>query len=116
MAGYSMLLKIRRLEEECEKLGFRMGHSKHHYHNDYGDVVTLMPLADALPVYSRDAELFTGTFDDLEQWLKGVQWARTYYRLLRVVDDKKVARKEQDERNRQLVAILNSQEKEQATA
>lgn len=109
MAGYALLLRIRRLEEQCAQMGFRMAHSKHGYAREFGDVVALYPAEDALPVYSRDAELFVGTFDDLERWLQGVEWAQRYYKMLRLVDDKKVARKEQDERNRRLVAVLTGE-------
>jgi hypothetical protein len=54
-----------------------------HYHNDFGDVVALKPKdQESVPVYSRDAEVFIGTIDDLEQWLRGVEWARKYDRML----------------------------------
>lgn len=104
--GYSTILKIRRLEEECEKLGLKMNHSKHSYQREYGDVLAVFPKDDELPIYSRDAELFVGTLDDLERWIQGAQWMKHYLQMLRLVDDKKIARKEQDERNRKLVQVL----------
>lgn len=109
MAGYSLLVKIRRLEEECDKLGFMLCYSKHGHHRDCGDVVALKPKdQDSLPIYARDAELFCGTFDNLEVWLRGVQWARDYDNML-FGAKKHTAnreRKEQDYRNRKLVSIL----------
>jgi elongation factor P--beta-lysine ligase len=63
-----------------------------------------------LPVYARDAQVFVGTIEQLEVWLRGVEWARQYDMLLRVSDDKKRKRKEQDERNRQLVQRLKNEE------
>ena len=111
MAGYEQLLKIRRIEKQCAELGFRLGNSKHgNFRGRFGDVdvVALFPADDALPIYTRDAELFCGSFDELARWLQGVEWARTYYKILKVVDDKKVARKEQDERNRQLMATIKN--------
>lgn len=111
MAGYATLLKIRRLEEECDKLGFMFCHSKHgNYKQEFGDVVALKPKdQDSLPIYARDAELFCGTFDELEVWLRGVNWARGYDQMLL---GKKLetmrSRKEQDYRNRQLVKIIES--------
>jgi len=109
MAGYSLLVKIRRLEEECDKLGFMLCYSKHGYQRDYGDVVALKPKDhDSLPIYARDAELFCGTFEELEVWLRGVQWARDYDNML-FGAKKHTAnreRKEQDYRNRKLVSIL----------
>ena len=82
MAGYNLIQKIRRLEKECDRLGFMLCHARH-YHNEFGDVVALKPKdQDSLPVYSRDAELFIGTIDALEQWLLGVEWARKYDNML----------------------------------
>lgn len=113
MAGYNLLIKIRRLEEECDKLGFLLCHSKHGHHREYGDVVALKPKdQNSLPIYSRDAELFCGTFDDLEVWLRGLQWARDYDRMLfGKSHETKRERKEQDWRNRNLVSILTKEEK-----
>lgn len=83
MAGYNLIKKIHRLEEECNKLGLKMADSRGHYMNDFGDVVALVPKdQESIPVYSRDAEVFIGTIDDLEQWLRGVEWARKYDRML----------------------------------
>ena len=61
---------------------------------------------DALPIYSRDAELFVGSLERLEDWLAGVKWARDYDMLLRLSDDKKRDTAEQKERNRQLMRTL----------
>jgi hypothetical protein len=108
MAGYNTILTIRRLEEECSKLGFMMCHSKHgHGSRDFGDVVALKPKdADSLPIYARDAELFCGSLEELDRWLQGVSWARKYDQMLRLSNDTKRKRKEQDERNRALLSTL----------
>lgn len=113
MAGYKLLVKIRRLEDVCDKLGFMLCHSKHGHHREYGDVVAVKPKdRDSLPIYARDAELFCGTFDELETWLMGLQWARDYDRMLfGNSHDSKRERKEQDCRNRKLVSILTKEEK-----
>lgn len=103
--GFYTIQKLRRVEEQCAQIGLRMTKAK--YGNS--DVIALVPINDdALPVYSRDAELFIGTLDDIEVWLRGVEWARNYYRLLRATSDKVVERKEQDERNRRLVEKLKN--------
>lgn len=108
MAGYSTILEIERLKEDCDRLGFRMGYSKQGYHKtEYGDVVSLFPKDnDALPIYSRDADIFTGSLSDVRFWLRGIEWAKEYYQMLGLVSDKKIERKEQDIRNRQLVKVL----------
>jgi hypothetical protein len=108
MSGYSLILEIERLKENCDKLGFRLGHSKHEYRGGRGDVVSLFPKDnEALPVYSRDAELFVGEIEDLKIWLRGIEWARNYDRMvIGKLNDKKRERKEQDLRNENLVRKL----------
>jgi hypothetical protein len=63
--------------------------------------------SDSLPIYTRDAQLFAGTLEGADCWMRGVEWARDYDRM--VVDkniNKKRERKEQDERNRILLRTL----------
>jgi hypothetical protein len=55
---------------------------------------------DAVPIYARDTEVFRGTLEELEVWLRGVEWARDYDRMLRISDDKKRAQGEDRERLR----------------
>ena len=62
--------------------------------------------ADALPIYTRDAELFVGSIERLEDWLAGVRWARDYDRMCKISDDEKRSKAEQKERNRQLMHTL----------
>lgn len=101
--GYFEIQKLRRVEEKCKNLGMRLANPKHRG----GDAIAIVPLDEsALPVYSRDAELFIGHLDDIESWLAGVEWSTNYYRLLRVTTGKNVQRKEQDFRNRNLIETL----------
>ncbi len=105
MSGYHTILRIHRLEEEVDKLGFRMGNPKHgNYRQEYGDIVALFPKDDALPIYSRDAELFVGTLEELEVWLRSWQKSFEYHRMLIGRNfEKTVERKEQNYRNEQLM-------------
>lgn len=83
MAGYRFVQRIRMLEEDCDRLGLKMANPRTHYMKDYGDVVALVPKdQDSLPIFSRDAEVFIGTIEDLEKWVRGVEWARKYDRML----------------------------------
>lgn len=111
MSGYNLVQKIRRLEQELDRLGFLMCNASHYY-RDYGDVVAIKPKdADSLPVYSRDAELFVGTIEALEYWIQGVEWARRYDSMLfgrRHTANRE--RREQNYRNEQLVKILINEE------
>lgn len=108
MSGYNFIQKIRKLELECDKLGFMMCHSKYSYNNEFGDVVAVKPKDEiVLPIYSRDAELFCGTISDLEVWLRGIRWSRDYDRMLfGKTHESKRERKEQDYRNQRLAKIL----------
>ena len=110
MSGWNIIQKIRKLEERADKLGMKFAPYK--YDNEFGANVALIPKDnDALPIYSRDAQLFSGTLQDAESWMIGIEWARNYDRM--VIDKKldvKRERKEQDERNKQLVSILKSEE------
>jgi hypothetical protein len=110
MSGYHTILRIRRLEEEVDKLGFRMGNSKHgNYRLEFGDVVALFPKEDSFPIYSRDAEMFVGTIEELEVWLRGWQKAAEYHRMLIGRNfEKTVERKEQDYRNEQLMRQIKT--------
>ena len=108
MSGYNAILFMRRLEEQVNQLGFMMCYPKNRF--DEGDSVALKPLNDeAVPIYSRDAEVFVGSLEQLSVWLRGVEWARNYDSMLRVSDEKKRARKEQDLRNTQMTQRLKSE-------
>jgi hypothetical protein len=111
MSGYQTILRIRRIEETVNKLGFMLANSQHGWDSNNPDMVALKPRDDdAVPVYSRDAEVFRGTLEQLEMWLRGVDWARDYDRVLRISDDKKRARYE--DRERQRIAEMRKQEQQ----
>ena len=107
MAGWNTIQRIKRIEEQIDKLGFKFAKSKHGDWSDDHGALSLVPKDhEALPIYSRDAELFVGSLEGLETWLHGVRWAREYDMMLRLSDEKKRARKEQDERNRILLKTI----------
>ena len=107
MAGYQVVLSLRKLEAEVDKLGFMLCAPRHGNWggNEYDDRVAVKPKdADSLPIYTRDAELFTGSLEQLRVWLQGVQWAREYDMMLKLSDGKKRTIKEDAERARQFSA------------
>ena len=107
MNGWNTIQRIRNLEEKIDLLGFKFSKSKHGDWTDSHGALSLVPKdADALPMYSRDAELFVGSIERLEDWLAGVQWARDYDSMLKLSDNKKRSTAEQKERNRQLMRTL----------
>ena len=108
MAGWNTIQTIRKLEERAELLGMRFTAYKHD--DLYGENVALVPLDQAaLPIYSRDAILFAGSLEAADKFMQGVLWARDYDRMLKVSDVAKRERKEQDERNKQMVQLLKSE-------
>jgi hypothetical protein len=107
MSGWNTIQRLKRIEEEVDKLGFKFSKSKHGDWSDDHGALSLVPKdSDALPIYNRDAELFVGSIERLEDWLAGVRWAREYDMMLRLSDDTKRAAAEQKEKNRQLMRTL----------
>jgi hypothetical protein len=107
MSGWNTIQRIKRIEEEVDKLGFKFSKSKHSdWTEDHGALSLVPKNIDSLPIYSRDAELFVGSLERLEDWMAGVRWAREYDMMLRLSDDKKRNNAEQKERNRQLMRTL----------
>jgi len=106
MTGWNTLRKIQVLKERADLLGMKFAQYRHNDYNE--DNVALIPRdQDSLPIYSRDAILFAGSLESADQWMQGVLWAREYDRMTvdRNLDQKRV-RKEQDERNRQVLKTL----------
>jgi len=107
MSGWNTIQRIRNIEEKIDKLGFKFSKSKHSdWSEDHGALSLVPKDHDALPMYSRDAELFVGSLERLEDWLAGVQWARDYDRMCKISSDKTRTAAEQKERNRQLLRTL----------
>ena len=107
MSGWETIQRIKRVEQLIDELGFKFAKSKHSEWTDNHGALSLKPKdPDALPIYSRDAELFIGSVERLEDWLAGVRWAREYDMMLKLTDEKKRNNAEQKERNRQLMRTL----------
>ena len=106
MTGWNTIKQIRTLEERALMLGMKFAQYRHNDPNE--DNVALIPKdQDSLPIYTRDAILFAGSLEGAGKFMQGVLWAREYDRMTvdRNLDAKRV-RKEQDERNRQMLKIL----------
>jgi hypothetical protein len=107
MSGWNTIQKLKRIEEQIDTLGFKFSQSRNsHWSDDHGALSLVPKDHDSLPIYSRDAELFIGSLERLEDWLAGVKWARDYDTMLNVSDDGKRARKEQDVRNKSLLTKI----------
>jgi len=105
MAGYNAVLELRRLEKAVDELGFMLSSPRTGNWGSDGDRVSLKPKdEDSVPIYTRDAEVFTGTLEQLQSWVRGVAWAREYDSMLKLSDEKKRTVKEDAERARQFSA------------
>ena len=107
MSGWNTIQRIKRVEQAVDELGFKFSKSKHSdWTEDHGALSLVPKDHEALPIYSRDAELFVGSIERLEDWLAGVRWAREYDMMLRISNDKKRAAGEQKEKNRILMRMI----------
>ena len=106
--GYEQIVQMRRAEQNAAELGFMFAYPKHGWLDGREkNYIALYPKdADSLPIYTRDAQFFTGTLDDVENFMMGIKWARDYDRMLKVCDPKKRDRKEQDVRNKRLIDTI----------
>lgn len=112
MTGIAELELINRVRSNARRAGLKL------VPDSYGVCLYLVPNKDNLPVYSREAKIKQGSFEDLDAWLQGVLWSREYDDILSYNQkDKKVSkiarlrqRCEQDIHNRKLMAKLADKE------
>lgn len=113
MSGYQAVLELRRLEADLDAMGLMLCNPKHgNWSSDtFSDRAGVKPKdSTSLPIYSRDAELFTGTLEQIRTWMIGVKWARDYDMMLRLSDEKKRAKKEDDYRAKRMLDVLAGEE------
>jgi hypothetical protein len=102
MSGYTTYTRWQRIEEQAKTLGFRLANPKHGWGGgSEPDQVALYPDGEALPIFSRDADIFTGTFGQVETFLTGWVRAQQYDAILGTVDDKRRKKYEDRELARQ---------------
>lgn len=106
MSGYSTYTRWQRIEAQAKMLGFRLGNPKHGHWGGSGemDMVTLYPADESLPIFSRDADIYTGTFRDIETFMNGWVRAQQYDAMLRMSNEKKRKQYEAKEVERQRLA------------
>ena len=116
MSGYETYMRYQRIEAQAKELGFRIGNPKHGNWgrgDEFGDrdVVAIYPAEEALPVFSRDAEIFSGTFSQVNVFLAGWARAQQYDMMLRISDEKKRKKYEAKEIERQRLAKEREEKK-----
>ena len=104
MSGWNTIEKMQNLERSIDNLGLKFARCELF---DNQALVRLVPKDhEALPIYSRNADVYTGSLESVEYWLQGVEWARNYDRMNKISTDEKRAKAEQRERNTQLMRTL----------
>ena len=111
MSGYLLYRQFIDVEQKAAALGFRFAFPNQGCREV--DCIALMPKDDCLPDYSRDAELFVGTLVQVGAFLRGIEFNKQYYTMLKLVSDKKVEEKEQITRNRQLMYLMKNDKQEE---
>lgn len=106
MSGYNTILRMQKFLEQARELGFMVSYPRNGHFSDM-DQLALRPTDDNFPIYSRDTDLFVGSMHEAEIWLRGVIWARDYDRMLKVSNQPRRDRCEQNYRNGRLVNILS---------
>ena len=110
--------RVKNVEARANAAGFKLSKGSYtHYDSAAPNIlVYLQPLDDAYPHYNRDAEIFNGTLETIDNWLRGFEWARDYEELLKTSNSKKRGEKEQQERNKQLMRTIKTGRKVQGVA
>jgi hypothetical protein len=109
VAGWQLLKSFRDVEERANKIGLKFAPSK--YSGMEFDTIALMPLDEHLPVYNREAEIFAGTLQDIDKWLRGVEWARYYDDIMKVSTHDKRQTAESKYQQRELLKVIREGEK-----
>jgi hypothetical protein len=109
VAGWQLLKSFRDVEERANKIGLKFAPSK--YSGMEFDTIALMHLDEHLPVYNREAEIFAGTLQDIDKWLRGVEWARNYDDIMKVSTHDKRQTAESKYQQRELLKVIREGEK-----
>jgi hypothetical protein len=114
MIGMEAIRRIDRVRQQARVLGFEFHASR--YGHEGRDYISLRPAehepftVQPLPIYTRDADIFTGDLNDIERFLCGIVWARQYDEMLKLSSDK--TRKSAEQRYHAM--MIKRQEKAEA--
>ena len=100
------ILRVKRIESRAYAMGFELRSSKHLGDQGPLNLICVCPRDDQLPHYSREAELMHGTLEQIEIWLNGIEWSRSYDEMIGLSDKEYREKREQVERNRQLAKSI----------
>ena len=81
------------------KLGYCIKNTKYGY-QDGRCLVGVYALEDNNPLYSRDAEVFTGTMEEISCWMRGVNHRNDYLTMLKATTEKRIQELEEKYRKK----------------
>ncbi len=110
VAGWQLLKKYRDVEERANEIGLKMGPSR--YNGFEFDTIALFPKDECLPIYNREAEVFSGSLQDIDKWIRGVEWSRNYDNLMMSKNDEKRETAERKYQQRELLKTIRDGEKQ----
>lgn len=79
---------VENLKLRLNKLGYKMDHSKWSSSGQF--LIGVYPLEDRNPIYSRDAELYTGTVEAIISWVRGIEHQNEYLLMLKATTEKRI--------------------------
>lgn len=104
VAGWQLLKSFRDVEQRANKIGLKFAPSK--YSGMEFDTIALIPLDEHLPVYNREAEVFAGSLQDIDKWLRGAEWSRNYDDIMKVSTHEKRKVAEEKYKQRELLKVI----------
>ncbi len=110
VAGWQLLRSFRDVEERANQIGLKFAPSR--YSGMEFDTIALIPLDENLPIYNREAEVFSGTLQDIDKWICGVEWSRNYDNLMMSKNDEKRQTAERKYQQRELLKTIRDGEKQ----
>lgn len=75
------------LKNRLKKLGYMMLQSKWSTSGSY--LIGVYPLDDKNPLFSRDAEVFSGDTENIASWVRGIEHQNNYLMMLKAISEKK---------------------------
>lgn len=93
--------------KNAQRFGFKVVPCKYEY-----GFMALQPLDDEYPIYSRDAQFAVGTFEQIAVYLRGMEFMKNYYQMIKATNDDIISKKEQAIRNKKLMNVLADKKEE----
>lgn len=86
-----------RVVTTLNKLGYKINPAKYGHQG----LIGVYPLEDKNPLYSRDAEVYCGTIEQIMCWARGVQHQDGYLKMLKATSDERIKKLETQYINKQ---------------